>query len=96
MYAATLVNQLIFQPIVFQERRDGVTESCLYVNHVTSDSFRQYTIIAENAVAIGRQRTILTERTSSAELFHYSPNKDNGSYSQQPKQNDPTSVVKRL
>jgi len=48
----------------FQERRDGVIESCLYVNYVTSDSFRRYTIIAENAVAIGRQRTVLTERTS--------------------------------
>jgi len=52
---------------MFQERRDGVTESCLYVNHVTSDSFRRYTIIAENAVAIGRQQTVLTERKSSAD-----------------------------
>ena len=39
-------------------------ESCLYVNHVTSDSFRRYTIIAENPVAIGRQQTVLTERKS--------------------------------
>jgi len=48
---------------MFQERRDGVTESCLYVNHVSPDSFRRYTIIAENAVGIGRQQTVLTERT---------------------------------
>jgi len=54
----------IFQPRchAFQERRDGVTESCLYVNHVTSDSFRRYTIIAENVIAIGRQQAVLAER----------------------------------
>jgi len=63
---------------MFQERRDGVTESCLYVNHVTSDSFRRYTIIAENAIAIGRQQTVLAERKSSAGLFH-SPNNGDGS-----------------
>lgn len=51
------------QIVMFQERRDGVTESCLYVNHVSADSFRRYTIIAENALAIGRQQTVLTERT---------------------------------
>jgi len=60
-----LVTMLFSKPFVsFQERRDGVTESCLYVNHVMSDSFRRYTIIAENAVGIGRQQTVLTERTS--------------------------------
>jgi len=30
---------------------------------VSPDSFRRYTIIAENAVGIGRQQTVLTERT---------------------------------
>jgi len=48
---------------MFQERRDGVIESCLYVSHVTSDSFRRYTIIAENDIAIGRRQTVLSERT---------------------------------
>jgi len=52
-----------------QERRDGVIESCLYVNHVTSDSFRRFTIIAENSVAIGRQQTVLTERKPSTALL---------------------------
>ena len=48
-----------------KERRDGVVESCLYVSLVSADSFRRYTIIAENAIGIGRQRTVLTQRTCS-------------------------------
>lgn len=56
-------------PLIMQERRDGVTESCLYVSHVTSDSFRRYTIIAENAVAIGRKQTVLTERAHVLSIF---------------------------
>jgi len=42
-----------------------VVESCLYVSLVSADSFRRYTIIAENAIGIGRQRTVLTQRTCS-------------------------------
>ena len=42
-----------------------MVESCLYVSLVSADSFRRYTIIAENAIGIGRQRTVLTQRTCS-------------------------------
>jgi len=37
---------------VRQERTDDVMETKLFLRRVTSDSFRRYTLVAENSVAV--------------------------------------------
>jgi len=59
--------QLVYSSL--QDRSDGCLETRLYIGKVLENSFRWYTVVAENNIGMTRTRVRLTQGTSCVDAF---------------------------